>query len=1064
MNVTIPRITTGFLTVLLFVFSLLSGAQSFAATIAFQQGSESIFPGQTVILEVTDPDPTTNPGALFRWFEVSGSGATQVPGEFGSTFSPNITGPGTFTYRANVLVPGGVDEESNTFSIVVAYVPPTVTIDGIFVAGTNNGSSQANAFSGDTIKIESTGIDPDGGSVTYSWSADAGAPSLFDPSNPNNIAATNGQDYEFLAPVVTVPTQLQLTVLVTDNESGNDQGTISKTVIVTVRPKETPVSVPEFTNTNDSAITGPIFFDPIGDTLKINGLQSSDPDGGAIAAYLWTPVGNAPAVTATDGNPQIVNIPAITATTAISYDLEVTDDEGEKSGNIRATVLLEPFRQPVITITGPTNFTIFSDQTVNMVLNSIVDPDPDGGPVTVNPWVQTGATGGTLDQTNRQSVVFTPPNPLNLLTSENSKVFTFTVNATDDDKKQDGTTAVSNSTSEDAVFTVTVLDRGRLPTANFEVTLPTADANGDFLEDRVLRLEADLGAAPAGDTAPNTVTNGSQSNHPACNGQPSGGISSFVWTTVSGASVTPILPSSFGIVDSNGSQFWFKARVPSPSADVAVKLTVTDCQGQVASKTIPITIIDDGNNEAPVAEAGNDLSVVPGATITLNGANSTDPDGNGDIETYKWEQTSGPDVGITNSDQPVATATAPNQDATLRFKLTLTDKSGATGTDELIVNVSETNVPPTAVATATPALVAFGATVALNGDQSTDPEGGNLSYSWTTQTPGITIDAFSSANTTATMPSTQQGVEFQLEVTDDQGAKSTARTIVNVGSGQPPTVNAGADKTVKEGELVRLIGSAVDPDGTDSAINYLWRLAGGLNVTLDNPATAEPQFLAPFVLQTKSTTFELVVTDESGFKAVDSVTITIEDNGITGFEDGFVTRTPIVEDNIVGTPRPIGFKVTGGELVFLRPVPVEDFGSTEGKPSELPFGLWEYRIKGANPSLEIQFSGGAGTSTRWFNFNNNSWSEFKDEDGGVATFDDRRDIVTLQLRDGGGTDQGGTTTDGFVTGTGGLGSTTGTTTQTVGGRSQLGGGGSLGLPLLLTTLLGLRRYRLQVKR
>jgi hypothetical protein len=530
--------------------------------------------------------------------------------------------------------------------------------------------------------------------------------------------------------------------------------------------------------------------------------------------------------------------------------------------------------------------------------------------------------------------------------------------------------------------------------------------------------------------------------------------------------VTPILPANFGVVDSNGSQFWFKARVPSPSADVSVKLTVTDCQGQVASKTIPITIIDDGNNEAPVAEAGNDISVVPGATITLNGANSTDPDGNADIDTYKWEQISGPDVGIANSDQSVATATAPNQDATLIFKLTLTDKSGKIDTDELIVNVSETNVPPTAVATATPTLAVFGQTVNLVGEDSTDPEGNLTGYQWTTQTAGITIAGFSSENTTAVMPASgQQGVEFQLEVTDDQGAKSTARTIVNVGSGIPPTVNAGGDKTVKEGELVTLRGSAEDPDGADSAINYQWRLAGGLNVTLDNPAVAEPQFLAPFVLQTKSATFELVVTDESGFKAVDSVTITIEDNGITGFNDGFVTRNPIVEENVTGGGNPIGFKVTGGELVFLRPVPVEDFASTEGKPSSLPFGVWEYKVKGTNPTLEIQFGGGAGNGTRWFNFNDNRWSEFKDEDGGVATFDDRRDIVTLQLRDGASTDQGGTTTDGFVTGTGGLGSTTGTTTQTVGGRSQLGGGGSLGLPLLLTMMLGLRRrYRSQLSR
>ena len=1062
MNVTTPRSTAGFLAGLVFVFSLLLSTQSIAATIAFLQGSESIVLGDSVTLEVTDPAPDSS-DLIYNWKK----GGQSVSGENGPTFSPDLTLPGTFTFHAIVLKPNGVSEQSNPLTIVVAYAPPTVSIDRVFVEGTNivehtnNGALQATAFSGDTIDIQSTGIDPDGGAVTYSWSADAQAPSLFVPGSPNTVAPTNGQDYTFSAPIVTAAIQLQLTVLVTDNETGSDQGTVSKTVVVTVRPKEAPVAVPQFKNLDGSLITGPIFFDPAGGTLKLDGLASRDPDGGAIETYKWTPVGFAAALgDLTEGNPQVVTIPAFTETTAISYDLKVTDNEGVESGTVRGTVLLEPYLQPVITVNGSKFITIFSDESAVMKLDNIVDPALDGGSVSVNDWVQTGATGGTLNQANKRSVVFTPPNTLGLANNENSRVFYFTVSATDDDLNQAGQ-PVSNSESEPTSFTVTVRDRGRLPTPSFTVTLPTADAQGNYLESRVLRLEADGTALdPA---APGTL---SISNHPQCGTAINdNGIVSYAWEPVSGAAVTEILPADFGVTDDDGSQFWFKARVPHPNAVVSIKLTITDCQNQVNSITVPITIVDDGNNAVPIAKAGNDISVVPGATITLSGANSTDPDGSADIETYKWEQTSGADVGIVNSDQSVATATAPAQDATLIFTLTLTDKTGATSSDQVIVNVSETNVSPTAVAIASPSQAALGATVSLSGSQSSDPEGGALRYSWTTQTPGVTINAFSSENTTAIMPSSgQQGVEFQLEVTDDRGAKSTARTIVNVGSGIPPSVNAGGDKTVKEGDLVTLRGSAADPDGADSAIVYTWRLAGGLNVTLDNPAIAEPNFVAPFVLQNKSTTFELVATDESGFKAVDSVTITIEDNGITGFNDGFVTRNPVVEDNIT-VPSPIGFKVTGGDLVYLRPVSLDEFSSTDGKPSELPYGLWEYRIKGANPTLEVQFDGGAPNSTKWFNFSNNSWAEFKDEDGNSAVFDSGRDIVSLALRDGSSTDQGGTTTDGFVTGVGGLGSTAGATTRTTGGRSQLGGGGSLGLPMLLIAMLGLRRrYRSQLSR
>jgi hypothetical protein len=77
----------------------------------------------------------------------------------------------------------------------------------------------------------------------------------------------------------------------------------------------------------------------------------------------------------------------------------------------------------------------------------------------------------------------------------------------------------------------------------------------------------------------------------------------------------------------------------------------------------------------PVADAGPDQIGVPAGTITLNGSNSHDP--NGEQLSFQWVQESGPAVAISGANQPIATFQAAAGQA-FSFRLTVRNTDGQT--------------------------------------------------------------------------------------------------------------------------------------------------------------------------------------------------------------------------------------------------------------------------------------------------------------------------------------------------------------------------------------------------
>ena len=175
--------------------------------------------------------------------------------------------------------------------------------------------------------------------------------------------------------------------------------------------------------------------------------------------------------------------------------------------------------------------------------------------------------------------------------------------------------------------------------------------------------------------------------------------------------------------------------------------------------------------------------------------------------------------------------------------------------------------------------------VTLSGTGS-DLDGAIATYHWV-QTSGtlVTLSGANTQNASFTAPEATsedvivEDLEFQLTVTDDDGAPATDTVVISVSHGylfvdnDPPTADAGPDQTVDENTLVTLSGSGTDPDGF--IVHYEWLQIGGTTVLLLGADTPNPSFTAPDVNFDEELVFEFTVYDDDFALATDTVTVTV---------------------------------------------------------------------------------------------------------------------------------------------------------------------------------------------
>lgn len=734
----------------------------------------------------SDPDGTV---ASYAWTRVSGPNSYTIVSPSSATTSITDLAQGTYVFRLTVTDNNGATDTDNV----------TVTVNAA-----PNQAPHANAGSGvsitlpvNSVTLNGTGTDADGTISSYAWTRVSGPPS-FAIANPasattviNNLeqgtyvfrltvtdddGATDADEVTVtvnpavnLAPVANAGGNISLTLpnnSTTLNGTGNDtDGSIvtyawskisGPANFTIVNPSAASTGLTDLeqgvyvfrlrvtdddgaTDTDDvtvtvNASTAPVNVPPTANagtdivialpttTVTLNG-SATDTDG-TIVTYSWTRVSGPATFTMANPNSASTVISNLTQTIYV-FRLTVTDNAGgTDTDDIRVTVNAAP---------PPPNLPPFANAgnniTITLPVNSTTlsgtATDPDG---TIASYLWTKMSGPASYSIANPSAATTA------VTGLEAGIYVFRLTATDDD----GATDTDN---------ITVMVNAAPPPPPNQA--PTAHAGADV----VVNLPAN-----------STTLNGNGSD------DTDGNIVSYQWTRISG-------PPNFLIVNANAAATNLTNLV---QGTYVFRLTVTDDDG--ATDTDNITIIV---NTPPVANAGIDIVMtLPTNSTTLNGSNSTDPDGS--IVTYTWTRVGGPAQFTLANANGVNTSISNLVQGLYTFRLTITDNNGAATYDQVRITVNAAPPPapnqaPTARAGNDIVIHMPTNSVELNGSSSSDPDGNIVFREWR-QTSGPADATISNAQAALTnVADLVVGVyEFELTVRDDDGATSTATVTVTV--------------------------------------------------------------------------------------------------------------------------------------------------------------------------------------------------------------------------------------------------------------------------------------------
>lgn len=290
------------------------------------------------------------------------------------------------------------------------------------------------------------------------------------------------------------------------------------------------------------------------------------------------------------------------------------------------------------------------------------------------------------------------------------------------------------------------------------------------------------------------------------------------------------------------------------------------------------------NNVPPSTFAGIDQALTLGETITLNGKETADANGETAELAYAWSRPVG--AGGFNS-AIAAPSVLPSLVGTYDFALTATDPASNAAVDRVFVVVHQgtNHVPLASVPKRITAVV--GQTVSVDGSGSADADPDDtLTYNWTvTKVPAGTgvvtpLPARSQISKTNLVLPRPGYYEVTLTVTDAVGNTSPPAVVGIVadfnGSGatvpdRTPIAAVGGSLTGNVNGTVTLDGRASrDPDG--ATLTYAWEQFRGVKVALNNPTTATPNFIP---LDPGVYGFRLTVNDGTTTSAPEEVFVTV---------------------------------------------------------------------------------------------------------------------------------------------------------------------------------------------
>lgn len=289
-----------------------------------------------------------------------------------------------------------------------------------------------------------------------------------------------------------------------------------------------------------------------------------------------------------------------------------------------------------------------------------------------------------------------------------------------------------------------------------------------------------------------------------------------------------------------------------------------------------LTNCGDGTTDppvAPIAIVGPDMTVHVGDLVQLDGTASHDPDAAGGTLTYTWSLITKPAGSVATISNPSSVMTTFMVDKVGMYVAQLIVNDGQLSSNPAHCTITAVNSAPTANA-GPDMTMNVGQVVQLSGAGSSDPDGDNLTYSWSlTSRPAGSLATLSGSTTVNPSFTVDKKGQFVVELVVSDGVATSAPDACTITApNRPPQASAGPDQQVAQGALVQLSGSGTDPDG--DALTYTWVFVGrpaGSTAALSSPSAMNPTFTAD---QTGDYVLDLTVHDGEASSAPDRVQIT----------------------------------------------------------------------------------------------------------------------------------------------------------------------------------------------
>jgi hypothetical protein len=593
-------------------------------------------------------------------------------------------------------------------------------------------------------------------------------------------------------------------------------------------------------NKAPSANAGPDQTVDEGILVTIDGTASSDPDGNTLT-YLWAaPSGIT--LSSTSAAKPTFTAPEVNSDTQYNFTLVVSD--GNLS-SVSASVLVT-----VKQVNKAPSANAGHDQTVDegtlVTLDGTTSSDPDGNTLT---YLWTAPSGITLSSTSAAKPTFTAPEvnsdtqynftlvvsdgslssaPVSVLVTVKQVNKAPSANAGPDQTVDEGTLVTIDGTasSDPDGNTLTYLwtapsgitlnsTSAAKPTftapevnsdTQYNFTLVVSDGSLSSAPASMLVTVKQLNKAPSANAGPDqTVDEGTLVTlDGTASSDPDGNTLTYLWTA----------PSGITLSSTSAAKPTFTA--PEVNSDTQYNFTLVVSNGSLSSGPVSVLVTVKQVNKAPSANAGPDQTVDEGTLVTLDGAASSDPDGN--TLTYLWTAPSGITLSSTSAAKPTFTAPEVNSDTQYNFTLVVSDGSLSSVSASVLVAVKQVNKAPSANA-GPDQTVDEGTQVTIDGTASSDPDGNTLTYLWTAPS-GITLSSTSAAKPTFTAPEVNSDTQYNFTLVVSDG----------ISNSEPSTVKISILNVIKTTtELTSLNGIKIYPNPSNGVFNI-----DGLNANQQN--------------------------------------------------------------------------------------------------------------------------------------------------------------------------------------------------------------------------------------